>query len=218
MAPETSRAVQFRREGKAYSYATPVSVTITISKALLEDNPDLSYQLFNLSRREEERPRVVVHTPRGYYRELTDLLDLYHLPYQVSSPQDLSRLHILILEAGGLALELKEQLEVWGFSSVETARDYAAFRQREKRKIALALLDAQTLNLLPIGRQLHLLVKLRAVPLIVLRSYARKQEGRLWRLLKYPRVLQKPFSAAQLREAMERRLDIALRAQTDKNP
>jgi DNA-binding transcriptional MerR regulator len=142
---------------------------------------------------------------------------LYHLPYQVYSPQDLTQLHILILEAEGLALELKEQLEVWGFSSVEMAHDHAAFRQREKRKIALALLDAQTLHLFPLGRQLHLLVHLLAVPLIVMLSYVGKHKGRLWRLLKYPLVLQKPFSASQLREAMERGLHIALLAQTDKN-
>ncbi len=187
-----------------------MSVTVTVSKALIKEFPEVSYQLFNLSSQEEEQEFVLVYTAKGYYRELTDLLDLYQIPYQIYSSRNLSLLHVLIFEEDGLALDLKQQLEAWGFGYVEIAHDYYSFRHRKGKKVSLALIDNQTLHLLSLWIQLQLLLQLLAVPLILLAAFVEKHKLTIWWLIKHPTVLYKPFPASGLREAIERRLHIAL--------
>jgi hypothetical protein len=195
------------------SYDLPLiqmSVTVSVSKAILEDFPEVGYQLFYIADHQEEQELILVFTAKGYYRELTDLLDLYQIPYQIYSSRNVSLMHVLIFEEDGLALELKQQLEAWGFGFVEIAHNFHAFRHHKHTKIALAIVDIESLHLLSLGNKLHVFIQLLAIPLILLATYVEKRKATLWRLIKSPHVLYKPFSAFQLREMIERRLQIAL--------
>jgi hypothetical protein len=124
-----------------------MSVTVSVSKAILADFPGVGYQLFYMADQQEEQEFMVVFTAKGYYRELTDLLDLYQITYQIYSSRNVSLMHVLIFEEDGLALELKQQLEIWGFGFVEIAHQYDAFRHHRHTKVALAIVDNRSLSL-----------------------------------------------------------------------
>ncbi|MCU0354104.1 MAG: hypothetical protein MUD08_10270 [Cytophagales bacterium] len=193
-----------------------MSITVTVQKQVLEQHPELVYQLFYLSDTEEQQEFFYVYTPKGYYRELTELLDLYQLPYRVYSSQDIVLLHILIIEQENrLADDLKVQLYEWGFGSVDIAANYREWREKNwKKHFALALIDNETLLLMSLFQRLHVLFQWLARPLVLLigssPDHQVTHQPLRWNKINTTITLQKPFTTGALRESIERLIEVVI--------
>ncbi len=191
-------------------------ITITIQKQVLEQHPELSYQLFYLSEKEEEQAQFYIYTPKGYYQEVIDLLDLYQLPYQIYSSRNILLLHILIVEhEQQLATELKRQLHKWGFGTVVIASDYKNWHEVTwKKHFSLAVIDNESLVLLSFPKRVRIMLYWLAHPLILLRGNRPDQrityKPRFWHILSRTAVLYKPFTAKALQESVERVMEVVV--------
>jgi DNA-binding response OmpR family regulator len=119
-------------------------------------------------------------------------------------------LHVLLIEEDALlAWDLKEQLEKWGFGLVAIT-NHTHFSSIETKIFSLAILDRQSIRTLSLLTQLRISIRLFPSPIILLVTYLQKWQPNIFLLLNNSQALQKPFSVLELRQAIERLLNIAL--------
>jgi hypothetical protein len=183
-----------------------MSISLTIRKKVINPYPELSYQLFYLSENVQETEQQYIFIPKGYYRDLSTLLDLYQLPYQLHCSRNIRWLHVFLLEdEAPLAEDLQRQFYLWGFGKVSVAATYREWRlTHSHRPVSLALIDTHTLETMPPFQRIHILLYHWFRPLLLLTQH--------WETYSFFHryVLRKPFAAVHLQESVERQLNVII--------
>ena len=68
-----------------------MAVRITVHKRDLEKYQELSHRLTQLSREIKEFSKFCCYTPKGDFKQMTDLLEQFRVSYGVHSDQELSQ-------------------------------------------------------------------------------------------------------------------------------